>query len=335
MSNKTNSPVMIPYQYGSGLLPSFDWEFAASWNFADTMARAPMTDFGIDVSEFRTPITSGGAKMSGRYGCCGGNPRFWSDCIGAAEVDLIARHSGTWQPLVVYRDETGCGGECSEDCGCPSETRTGRWLWTMAKLVDYQYSKSIDFYLKQSEPESFTFILAEPFREVTHHFFRYGSVPPLSARMTIRQVEELIEVDRREFFYPITVPGCCSAPRWWYKDWKNLFCIDYDDLAVEERYSKYGFPGDIYTFNGEFVMDIKGTADPEYFIHADYSGDVTVNNDQGEFAFYASSGKTYTKSDVFLDNNIVSASPEFRLAPGQNSFISNGRIKVGVIPRWL
>jgi hypothetical protein len=111
MANKTSSPVMVPYQYGNGLLPSFDWEFAASWNFADSMARAPMTDFGIEVADFRTPITSGGAKMSGRYGCCGGNPRFWSDCVGASETDLIARYSGTWQPLIVYRDESGCGGD--------------------------------------------------------------------------------------------------------------------------------------------------------------------------------------------------------------------------------
>lgn len=335
MANKTSSPILIPYQYGIGLLPSFDWELSASWVNSNTVVRAPMTDFGIESNEFRSPIASGRVTVSGRYGCCGGNPRFWSDCIGASEVDLIAKYSGTWQPLVVYRDETGCGDNCEEDCGCPSEVRTGRWLWTMAKLTDYQYSKSIDTYLKQSEPESFTFVISEPFRQVSHHFWRYGSVPPKSGRLTIKQVEELIEIDRREFFPPVSMPNCCSSSRWWYKDWKNLFCVDYDDLLVEERYSKYGFPGPIYTFSGEFVLDVKGTADPEYFLYADYSGDVTINNDHGEFSFYANSGKTYTVGDVFLNDEIVSASPEFRIAAGQNSFRSDGRVKIGVIPRWL
>lgn len=335
MSNKTSSPIHIPYQYGQGLLPSFDWEFSASWSNAETIVRAPMTNYGIEVSEFRSPIASGRVNVSGRYGCCGSKPRLWSDCIGASELDLISKNVGTWQPLIIYRDETGCGTECEEDCGCPTEVRNGKWLWTMAKLVDYQYSRSIDTYLRQSEPESFTFILAEPFRKMTHHFWRYGSAPPKSARLTVKQVEELIEIDRREFFPPISTPGCCSSTRWWYKDWKNLFCVDYDDLAVEERYSKYGFPGAIYTLSGEFVLDVDGTAEPEYFLYVDYSGDLTINNDDGEFSFYASSGRTYTKSDVFLENAIVSESPGFRLSPGLNSFNSSGRIKIGVIPRWL
>lgn len=324
---KKAHPTFIPWQIGGAVLPSFDWEGSPTWSSVDTVRRPDGIDFGEDDSRWRSPVEMGSLTYSGRY---------IDGSASAAEIKLIDSYIGSWQPLIGYKQEGECG--CTA-CGCPTPTPGIKWLWTWAKLMRVDANGSIDSWKGQSDPYRMEFMLKEPLRQATHHWWRWGSEPPVSRLWTPREVEAQLLIDKREYFPPVIPPSCGSPVRWRYKDWRKYFGVSLDDLSVADRYSRQAWPGQLYTIRGQVVIDIDGSYDPAVYARVDFTGDSTVSNDHhGVMEFRAIQAEVYDIDTgmVWRGEEPVAKNIPFRLSPGKNRIDTGiGQITFGIIPRWL
>ena len=341
MLKRNADPIVIPFQFGEGLLPMSDWEMSITWPTVRAIVRNPSQDFGVDASPWgRSAFEMGEMTLTGRYQCCGPKYANWGDCAAGSEIERVRRGANSWQPLVVYVDDSGCGVPCDQTCGCPGPMGCGRWMWTYAQLSNVQIQSSIDVYLRQTEAQKFQFLLREPFREMTYHYWRYGSAAPRSVSMTPRQVEEITLLSRNEFFAPCKSPGCCvTETRWWFKEWQDYFCDDWEALHPADKFSRYGWPGTVYEVSGKVNLFVAGTADPSVYFKGIHSDNITVINDvYGTRTYYLRSGYVVDPKQPVVYSRagrVTTDLAQIRLAPGNNQIETGGLVEIGVIPRWL
>ena len=175
-------PTIVPFQIGGALLPRIDWEGNPSWQSIETVRPVAGLDFGVDDQRWRSNLSMGSMTFSGRYDTIGSSP--------GRELRMIDSGIGVWQPLIGYIDE----GECDDcdSCGCPTRIPCVKWVWTWAKLMTVSPAGSLNSRMAEPDPITFVFKLREPFRQATHHWWRWGSEPAASRCYTQREVEAQI-----------------------------------------------------------------------------------------------------------------------------------------------
>lgn len=323
-------PTFVPYQLGLARLPNYDWEGSPSWNSVSTARRLPGNDFGVEDSIWRSPTEFGNLTFSGRY----------SDLKTRQidyEIKIIDNYIGSWQPLIGYRDDRDCG--CETTCGCPNKASGIRWLWTWARLDSADANGSLDSIMKEPEPFSFKMTLKEPLREVTHHWWRWGSEASVASNLTPREVEVLRGLEPNTFFPPIEVPLPNSPARWYFRDWRKYFLDDTSLLTIANRFGSYAWPGKIYSIrNGTIVLNVEGSYEPLFYIRCIYTGSGSVYNDvNGITRFSINANMVYDGESGFAWSSETPKldSIPFRLAAGPNRIEFDGDIQIGIIPRWL
>lgn len=323
-------PTFVPYQLGNAKLPQVDWEGSPAWNSVPTTRRLPQEDFAVEDSVWRSPTELGTLRFSGRYGP-----------VKTSQIDkelrVIDNYIGSWQPLIGYRDDRDCG--CESSCGCPQKVSGVRWLWTWARLNDVEANGSLDSVMKQIEPFTFSMSLKEPLREVSHHWWRWGLPPPSSRQLTPREVEALLDLDARTFFPPTEIPLPDALVRWSFRDWRKYYVDDPSMLTIAQRFSKYSWPGKIYSIrNGRIVLNVDGSYEPLFYIRCIYAGTGAVSNDVNGIARFSLGANMVYDGEtglVWHNEEAQLRSVPFRLAAGANRIEFDGDMQIGVIPRWL
>lgn len=325
---------LIPFQFGNYLLPRIQYSSETSWKFRQTTGESSyMADGAIDLasSAMRAPLSLGEMTCSGKYATVRGKRDV---CIAESELSGVFSTSGVWTPLMVYvEDDTG-----EDDCvGCGLiSDKSGRWMWTWARVEEPRIKSDTDGVLKGVNAAEFTFSLREPFMEADAAHWRFGSPPPIQFARTYKEGEQLVSAGNSR--RPKSMPDCDVTERWYFRD--PFACIDTSCLCYYGMDCLWGTRNYRFEGKGSFGMLVPGNFEAIGYIRAETNCLFRIINDTyfiQEHTLLKGETIDLVRKEVYagcVPKN-VNTTRFPRITPGVNRIEFVGDVTVGVMPRWL